>query len=86
MLPLPHLSHRMLCCLTSAPVGNTYSSSGLGTKCLVQFIMSSIAYLIWDDFFLLHSAFRFSIMEAGLQHCNTQEVLYKYSNFLEVGL
>ena len=59
MLPLPRLSRRTPCCLTSVPAGNTcttFCSILLSTKCLVQFIMLSIVYLKWDEFlYILHS-------------------------------
>ena len=66
----------------AVPVGNTCTtlcSNLLSTKCLVQFIMLSIAYLKCMGWVFLHSAFWYS-MEAGLQHCNTQEVLHCKKN------
>ena len=59
-LPLPRLSHRMPCCLTSVPVGNTYTTNA--AKCFalsayIQFINVNHCPLKWDGLFCLHPAF-----------------------------
>ena len=59
-LPLPRLSHRMPCCLTSVPVGNTYTT--YAAKCFaltayIQFINVNHCPLKWDGLFCLHPAF-----------------------------
>ena len=60
ILPLPRLSHRMPCCLTSVPVGNTYTT--YAAKCFaltayIQFINVNHCPLKWDGLFCLHPAF-----------------------------
>ena len=59
-LPLPRLSHRMPCCLTSVPVGNTYTT--YAAKCFaltayIQFVNVNHCPLKWDGLFCLHPTF-----------------------------